>query len=116
MVCLGYLDSALDGDAAFDDERLVPPPATSATSTPTATSRSPAGSRTSSSARARTSRAKEVEDLLLRAPRPVADVAVIGLPDDERGERRCAVVVTRPGAGEHSRAGRRGRPPAGPGS
>jgi cyclohexanecarboxylate-CoA ligase len=40
--------------------------------------------------------AKEVEDLLFTHPR-VADVAVVGLPDAERGERVCAVVVTAPG-------------------
>ena len=36
--------------------------------------------------------AKEVEDLLYRHPK-VDDVAVIGLPDPEAGERCCAVVV-----------------------
>jgi acyl-CoA synthetase (AMP-forming)/AMP-acid ligase II len=36
--------------------------------------------------------AKEVEDVLVDH-RDVRDVAVIGLPDDERGERCCAVVV-----------------------
>lgn len=36
--------------------------------------------------------AKEIEDLLYLHP-SVADVAVIGLPDDELGERCCAVVV-----------------------
>jgi acyl-coenzyme A synthetase/AMP-(fatty) acid ligase len=35
--------------------------------------------------------AKEVEDLLYQHPK-VADVAVIGLPDPERGERVCAVI------------------------
>jgi cyclohexanecarboxylate-CoA ligase len=40
--------------------------------------------------------AKEVEDLLFTHPK-VADVAVIGLRDAERGERACAVVV--PAAG-----------------
>ncbi|MGW3729842.1 class I adenylate-forming enzyme family protein [Streptomyces sp. NPDC000851] len=42
--------------------------------------------------------AKEIEDLLHRHP-AVADVAVIGLPDAERGERVCAVVEQPPGAG-----------------
>ena len=37
--------------------------------------------------------AKEIEDLLYAHPK-VADVAVIGLPDRERGERVCAVVET----------------------
>ena len=41
--------------------------------------------------------AKDVEDVLYTHP-DVADVAVIGLPDAERGERACAVVVLRDGA------------------
>jgi acyl-CoA synthetase (AMP-forming)/AMP-acid ligase II len=41
--------------------------------------------------------AKEVEDLLFQHD-AVADVAVIGLPDAERGEMACAVVVTADGA------------------
>ena len=41
--------------------------------------------------------AKEIEDLLFTHPL-VADVAVIGLPDAERGERVCAVVVGAGGA------------------
>ncbi|MDO0934007.1 AMP-binding protein [Streptomyces sp. DG2A-72] len=43
--------------------------------------------------------AKEIEDLLHRHP-DVGDVAVIGLPDAERGERVCAVVEQPPEAGE----------------
>jgi acyl-CoA synthetase (AMP-forming)/AMP-acid ligase II len=35
--------------------------------------------------------AKEIEDLLFAHPK-VGDVAVIGLPDPERGERVCAVI------------------------
>jgi cyclohexanecarboxylate-CoA ligase len=42
--------------------------------------------------------AKEIEDLLYTHPK-VADVAVIGLPDAERGERVCAVVQS-PEGGE----------------
>ncbi|MEU7020488.1 AMP-binding protein [Streptomyces sp. NPDC046203] len=41
--------------------------------------------------------AKEIEDLLHEHP-GVGDVAVIGLPDAERGERVCAVVEQPPGA------------------
>jgi acyl-CoA synthetase (AMP-forming)/AMP-acid ligase II len=41
--------------------------------------------------------AKEVEDLLYTHPK-VGDVAVVGLPDPERGERVCAVVETAKGA------------------
>jgi hypothetical protein len=43
--------------------------------------------------------AKEIEDLLHRHP-AVGDVAVIGLPDADRGERVCAVVEQPPGAAE----------------
>ena len=43
--------------------------------------------------------AKEIEDLLAAHP-GVGDVAVVGLPDAERGELVCAVVEQRPGAGE----------------
>ncbi|HTU39160.1 MAG TPA: AMP-binding protein [Acidimicrobiales bacterium] len=42
--------------------------------------------------------AKEIEDLLYTHP-GVAEVAVIGLPDPERGERVCAVVQLAEGAG-----------------
>ncbi|MFD9412376.1 AMP-binding protein [Streptomyces sp. NPDC059989] len=41
--------------------------------------------------------AKEIEDLLHQLP-GITDVAVIGLPDPERGERVCAVVEQPPGA------------------
>jgi acyl-CoA synthetase (AMP-forming)/AMP-acid ligase II len=41
--------------------------------------------------------AKDVEDVLYTHP-DVVDVAVIGVPDPERGERACAVVVVRDGA------------------
>jgi acyl-CoA synthetase (AMP-forming)/AMP-acid ligase II len=41
--------------------------------------------------------AKDVEDVLYEHP-AVAEVAVIGLPDAERGERACAVVVVRDGS------------------
>ncbi|GLZ06624.1 cyclohexanecarboxylate-CoA ligase [Actinomadura sp. NBRC 104412] len=37
---------------------------------------------------------KEVEDYLLEHP-AVADVAIVGVPDDTLGERACAFVVTR---------------------
>lgn len=40
--------------------------------------------------------AAEVEDILRRHP-GVADVAVIGLPDERTGERVCAVAVPEPG-------------------
>jgi acyl-CoA synthetase (AMP-forming)/AMP-acid ligase II len=41
--------------------------------------------------------AKEIEDLLFAHP-AIADVAVVGLPDDASGERACAVVVCAPDA------------------
>jgi acyl-CoA synthetase (AMP-forming)/AMP-acid ligase II len=40
--------------------------------------------------------AKDIEDLLYQHPK-VGEVAVIGLPDTERGERVCAVVETAAG-------------------
>lgn len=43
--------------------------------------------------------AKEIEDLLHTHPK-VGDVAVIGLPDPERGERVCAVIEREPGQGD----------------
>ncbi|MEU0088373.1 AMP-binding protein [Streptomyces sp. NPDC006274] len=43
--------------------------------------------------------AKEIEDLLHTHP-AVGDVAVVGLPDPERGERVCAVVERAPGAAD----------------
>jgi acyl-CoA synthetase (AMP-forming)/AMP-acid ligase II len=42
--------------------------------------------------------AAEVEGLIARHP-AIADVAVIGIPDAQTGERVCAVVVLRPGQG-----------------
>ncbi|MFD8283058.1 long-chain fatty acid--CoA ligase [Streptomyces solisilvae] len=39
---------------------------------------------------------REVEDVLMRHP-AIAQVAVIGVPDDKYGEEVCAVVRTRPG-------------------
>jgi acyl-CoA synthetase (AMP-forming)/AMP-acid ligase II len=41
--------------------------------------------------------AKEVEDVLYQHA-SIADVAVVGLPDAERGERACAVIVVAPAA------------------
>jgi non-ribosomal peptide synthetase component E (peptide arylation enzyme) len=41
--------------------------------------------------------AKEIEDLLYQHPK-VANVAVVGLPDRDRGERVCAVVETTAGS------------------
>ncbi|MEU8892200.1 AMP-binding protein [Streptomyces sp. NPDC048442] len=48
--------------------------------------------------------AKEIEDLLHQHP-AVADAAVIGLPDEVRGERVCAVLELRVGAGPLTRDG-----------
>jgi acyl-CoA synthetase (AMP-forming)/AMP-acid ligase II len=43
--------------------------------------------------------AKEVEDLLADHP-GIAEIAVVGLPDDRTGERACAVIVPKGEAGE----------------
>ena len=43
--------------------------------------------------------AKDIEDVLYQHPK-VAEVAIIGLPDPERGERVCAVVQLADGANE----------------
>ena len=43
--------------------------------------------------------AKEVEDLLADHP-GIAEIAVIGLPDDRTGERACAVIVPSAEPGE----------------
>ena len=45
--------------------------------------------------------AKEIEDVLYALPQ-VANAAVIGLPDAERGERVCAVIETAEGAADLS--------------
>jgi len=50
--------------------------------------------------------AKEVEDLVYQHP-SVADVAVVGLPDERTGERACAVVALRPDAPAFDLAGLR---------
>jgi cyclohexanecarboxylate-CoA ligase len=42
--------------------------------------------------------AKSIEDDLAAHPK-IADVAVVGVPDPESGERVCACIVVRPGAG-----------------
>jgi acyl-CoA synthetase (AMP-forming)/AMP-acid ligase II len=94
QVTLGYLDPALDA-AAFDDEGWF--------RTGDLGRVDEAGNLTITGRlkdviirKGENISAKEVEDLLFTHPR-VADVAVVGVPDAERGERVCAVVVTAPG-------------------
>jgi acyl-CoA synthetase (AMP-forming)/AMP-acid ligase II len=94
MVCKGYTDSALTGEA-FDEDGYF--------------RTGDIGHLRSDGHLVLTGRlkdviirkgenisAKEVEALLYAHPR-IADVAVIGLPDPARGERVCAVVETVPG-------------------
>jgi cyclohexanecarboxylate-CoA ligase len=95
QVTLGYLDPALDA-GAFDDEgwfRTGDLGTLDADGNLTITGRL----KDVIIRKGENISAKEVEDLLFTHPH-VADVAVIGLPDPESGERACAVVVTAPGA------------------
>jgi cyclohexanecarboxylate-CoA ligase len=95
QLMLGYLDSSLDADA-FDDEgyfRTGDLGMLNERGMLTVTGRLKdviirKGENVS---------AKEVEDHLYRHP-SIADVAVIGLPDADRGEMVCAVVATAEGA------------------
>ena len=110
QVCLGYLDSALDaeaftpdgwfrtGDLGVVDERGYV--------------RITGRLKDIIIRKGENISAKEIEDLLFAHP-AIADVAVVGLPDDASGERACAVVVCAPGASitfeelvDHCRAGR----------
>jgi cyclohexanecarboxylate-CoA ligase len=95
QVTLGYLDPALDDDA-FDDEgwfRTGDLGTLDADGNLTITGRL----KDVIIRKGENISAKEVEDLLFTHPQ-VGDVAVVGLPDPESGERACAVVVTAPGA------------------
>ena len=95
QVTLGYLDPALDADA-FDDEgwfRTGDLGTLDAEGNLTITGRL----KDVIIRKGENISAKEVEDLLFTHPK-VADVAVIGLPDAESGERACAVVVPAPEA------------------
>ncbi|MFD3512060.1 class I adenylate-forming enzyme family protein [Streptomyces sp. NPDC058657] len=93
-VCQGYLDPAATASAFDDEGRLIT---------------GDLGHLTTSGHLVLTGRlkdviirkgenisAKEIEDLLHQHP-AVADAAVVGLPDAERGERVCAVVELRAG-------------------
>jgi acyl-CoA synthetase (AMP-forming)/AMP-acid ligase II len=95
QVTLGYLDPALDG-AAFDEEgwfRTGDLGTLDADGNLTITGRL----KDVIIRKGENISAKEVEDLLFTHP-AVGDVAVVGLPDAERGELACAVVVTAEGA------------------
>ena len=88
--CLGYLDASLDADA-FDGEgffRTGDLGALDAEGFLTITGRL----KDVIIRKGENISAKELEDLLYSHP-GVEDVAVIGLPDAETGERACAVVV-----------------------
>jgi acyl-CoA synthetase (AMP-forming)/AMP-acid ligase II len=91
---LGYVDSSLDADA-FDEAGWF---RTGDLGTVDADGRIRIEGRSKDVIvrNAENVSALEVEDALLRHP-AVADVAVIGVPDKESGERVCAVVVAAPG-------------------
>jgi acyl-CoA synthetase (AMP-forming)/AMP-acid ligase II len=95
MVCLGYVDPALTA-AAFDAEGFF---ATGDLGRVDADGYVTVSGRLKDIIirKGENISAKEVEDLLFEHP-DIDDVSVIGLPDAERGERCCAVVVARPGA------------------
>jgi acyl-CoA synthetase (AMP-forming)/AMP-acid ligase II len=89
MVCKGYTDPALNG-AAFDEEgffRTGDLGIIHSDGHVTLTGRL----KDVIIRKGENISPKEVEDLLYQHPK-VADVAVIGLPDRDRGERVCAVV------------------------
>ncbi|GAC1315227.1 MAG: cyclohexanecarboxylate-CoA ligase [Acidimicrobiales bacterium] len=94
MVCQGYTDPALT-EAAFDDDGFF--------RTGDVGHLRPDGHLTLTGRlkdviirKGENISAKEIEDLLYTHP-AVGDVAVIGLPDRERGERVCAVVESAAG-------------------
>jgi len=95
QLCKGYVDAALD-EAAFDEEGFFRTGDLGALDTDgflTITGRL----KDVIIRKGENISAKEVEDHLFAHP-AVADVAVVGLPDPELGERACAVVVTAPDA------------------
>ncbi len=94
QVCMGYLDSSLDAEG-FDDDgwfRTGDLGIIDADGWVSITGRL----KDIIIRKGENISAKEIEDLLFAHPK-VADVAVVGVPDDERGELACAVVVAKPG-------------------
>ena len=87
------------------------PPATAAGSTRTATSSSRAAPTTRSSAAARTSR-RPRSRTCCSPTRPWPQAAVVGLPDEEWGQRLAAAVVLRPGTSVEPRRAAGVRPRA----
>jgi acyl-CoA synthetase (AMP-forming)/AMP-acid ligase II len=96
QVCLGYLDPALDAEG-FDEDGWFRT-GDLGTIDPDGYVRITGRLKDVIIRKGENISAKEIEDLLHTHP-AVAEAAVIGLPDDERGELACAVVATRPGAG-----------------
>jgi cyclohexanecarboxylate-CoA ligase len=94
QLMLGYLDAALDGEA-FDEEgyfRTGDLGRLDQEGNVTITGRV----KDIIIRKGENISAKEIEDLLFQHEK-VADVAVIGVPDAERGEMACAVVVSKDG-------------------
>ena len=91
QMCVGYLDPDAR-TSRLHRATATCARATSASWTPRASSASPAAGRTSSSARARTSPRRASRTTWPRI-RDVVDVAVVGVPDRDSGERVCACVV-----------------------
>jgi acyl-CoA synthetase (AMP-forming)/AMP-acid ligase II len=94
QVCKGYLDTSLNADA-FDDDGFFRT-GDLATLDEQGNLRIVGRLKDIIIRKGEKISAKELEDVLFSHP-GVGDVAVVGIPDPESGERCCAFVIPRPG-------------------